>query len=115
VLPRCAASWPACLPPRTVPAGHVWSSTSHSDVIQFAAPAAGSLIGKLEVAAVPVIGPALAFGRPSQDLWFGHNPSDPAFGARAFPSDANGGHLGYWEPGSPSLDALASITLGTAR
>ncbi|MEU4239428.1 alpha/beta hydrolase [Actinoplanes sp. NPDC026619] len=99
-----------------VPAGHVWSSTSHSDVIQYAAPSPGSLLRKLELAgAVPVIGPALAFGSPSRDLWFGHNPSDPAFGAHQFPSSVNAGHLGYWDAGGPSLDALASITLGTAR
>ncbi|GIM92702.1 alpha/beta hydrolase [Paractinoplanes toevensis] len=99
-----------------VPAGHVWSSTAHSDVIQYAAPAPGSLLRRLELAgAVPIVGPALAFGRPHQDLWFGHNPSDPSFGARTFASSADGGHLGYWDHGSPSLDALASITLGTAR
>ncbi|GIF19410.1 putative alpha/beta hydrolase family esterase [Actinoplanes tereljensis] len=99
-----------------VPAGHVWSSTSRSDIIQYAAPAPGSLLKKLELAAaVPIIGPALAFSRPHQDLWFGHNPSDPSFGACLFPSSPDAGHLGYWDRGSPSLDALASITLGTAR
>ncbi|GAA2620618.1 alpha/beta hydrolase [Paractinoplanes durhamensis] len=100
----------------SIPAAHVWSSTSHSDVIQYAAPAPASVARKLELAAaIPIIGPALAGGSPHHDLWFGHNPSDPSFGAHTFASSADGGHLGYWEPGSPSLDTLASITLGAAR
>jgi hypothetical protein len=98
-----------------VPAGHVWSATAHNDVIQYAAPAPGTAFRKLELAAAaPVTIPFLGFDRPNDDLWFGHNPSDPAFGARTFPTSRDGGHLGYWEQGSPSLDALASITLGHA-
>ncbi|HET6479784.1 MAG TPA: hypothetical protein VFG35_07060, partial [Actinoplanes sp.] len=64
---------------------------------------------------VPVAGPWLAFGRPEHDLWFGRNPSDPDFGARVFTSPPGAGHLGYWDQGTPSLDELAVITLGTAR
>jgi hypothetical protein len=98
-----------------VPAGEVWSSTSHSDIIQYTAVAPASLPRDLAVAAtVPVAGPWLAFGRPEHDLWFGPNPSDPAFGARVFSSQDDGGHLGYWDRGRPALDALAAITLGPA-
>ncbi|WP_250001288.1 alpha/beta hydrolase [Actinoplanes sp. M2I2] len=99
-----------------VPPGDVWSSTSRGDVIQYAAVAPGGLVRDLVTAgSVPVAGPWLAFGRPERDLWFGHNPSDPAFGARVFASAPGGGHVGYWDNGSPSLDTLAAITTGAAR
>ncbi len=99
-----------------VRSGEVWSSTSRSDIIQYAAVGPIGLARDLAVAgSVPVAGPVLAFGRPERDLWFGHNPSDPGFGARVFASSPGGGHVGYWEPGSPSLDTLAAITLGAAR
>ena len=39
-------------------------------------------------AALPVGGPCWPSGGRSDDLWFGHNPSDPAFGARIFASAA---------------------------
>ncbi|SNY51870.1 alpha/beta hydrolase [Paractinoplanes atraurantiacus] len=95
--------------------GEVWSSTARDDVIQWAPVAPGGLARDLAVAAaVPFVGPWLAFGRPEDDLWFGHNPSDPGFGARVFPS-APKGHVGYWDPGNPALDTMAAITLGTAR
>jgi hypothetical protein len=98
-----------------VPPGEVWASTSRSDIIQYAAVAPGSLPRDVAVAAtVPLVGPWLAFGRPEDDLWFGHNPSDPGFGAHIFTSQPGGGHLGYWDRGRPALDALAAITLGTA-
>ena len=90
------------------PPGQVWSSTSRSDVIQWAAVSPRSLAEDLMLSqAIP--GP---FGRPEDDLYFGRNPSDPAFGARVFASQPDGGHLGYWDPGRPALDALADITLG---
>ncbi|XVU26290.1 alpha/beta hydrolase [Actinoplanes sp. CA-054009] len=95
--------------------GEVWSTTAGNDVIQWTAVAPGGLARDLATAAaVPFVGPWLAFGRPEDDLWFGHNPSDPAFGARVFPS-ALKGHIGYWDPGNPALDTMAAITLGTAR
>jgi hypothetical protein len=98
-----------------VPADRVWSSTSAGDVIQYAAVAPAALARDLAVsAALPISGPVLAFARPERDLWFGHNPSDPAFGAHVFASAPKAGHLGYWDRGSPSLDTLAAITLGTA-
>ncbi|MCO8275748.1 alpha/beta hydrolase family protein [Actinoplanes sp. TRM 88003] len=99
-----------------MPTGEVWSTTSRSDVIQYAAVAPGGFVRDLAVAAaVPVTGPWLAFGRPEHDLWFGPNPSDPEFGARVFASAPGSGHAGYWDRGTPSLDTMAAITLGTAR
>ncbi|MEU7551005.1 alpha/beta hydrolase [Streptomyces sp. NPDC044571] len=46
-------------------------------------------------------------------IGFGTDPVDPAFGARAFAAGP-GGHSDYLKPGSPSLDSLARIVLGTA-
>ncbi|MFF5080191.1 alpha/beta hydrolase [Actinoplanes sp. NPDC000266] len=95
--------------------GEVWSSTARNDVIQWAARAPDGLARDLAAAvAVPFVGPWLAFGRPEDDLWFGHNPSDPGFGARVFAS-APKGHVGYWDPGNPALDTMAAIALGTTR
>jgi pimeloyl-ACP methyl ester carboxylesterase len=100
----------------STPPAHVWSTTSRSDIIQYATPSPTALLRDLEVAdAVPLLGPLIAFGSPERDLWFGHNPSDPAFGAHVFTSSPAAGHLGYWDANSPSLDTLAAITLGTAR
>ena len=94
-------------------AGQVWSTTSASDVIQYLPVSPRGLVGDLAVgAAAPVLGGLLAFGRPEDDLWFGTNPSDPRFGARVFASQPDGGHLGYWDPGRPALDAITQITVG---
>jgi hypothetical protein len=96
-----------------VPAGQVWSTSSRSDVIQYAPLAPDGLVKDLALSRlVPGAGALLAFGRPEDELWHGRNPSDPGFGARVFASQADAGHLGYWEPGRPALDALAGITLG---
>jgi hypothetical protein len=95
-----------------VPPGRVWSSTSHSDVIQWAAVSPGSLAQDLVVSQAVPGGVLRAFTRPEDDLFFGTNPSDPAFGARVFTSEPDAGHLGYWEPGSAALDALAAIAVG---
>ncbi|MBB2945436.1 hypothetical protein FB565_005169 [Actinoplanes lutulentus] len=97
----------------TVPADRVWASTSRTDVIQYASVSPKSLLQDLPIAAVlPGTGPMLAFGTPERDLWFGRNPSDPGFGAQVFASQEDAGHLGYWDPGRPALDALAQITVG---
>ena len=96
-----------------VPAGHVWSSTSRTDIIQYAAVSPGGLVRTLAGNnGLQPGSPLLALGQPERELWFGHNPSDPGFGARVFASQPGGGHLGYWDSGKPALDALASITLG---
>jgi hypothetical protein len=95
-----------------VPPGQVWSSTSRSDVIQYAAVAPGSLLKDLAATAILPGSAALAFGRPEDDLFYGRNPSDPAFGARTFASQPDAGHRGYWDRGRPALDALAAIALG---
>ena len=47
------------------------------------------------VAARPGVGAARA--RTTSELWFGHDPSDPGFGGRTFPSGRHG-HTGYWDP-----------------
>ena len=52
----------------------------------------------------------LALDRPLEDLWFGHNPSDPAFGARVFGGEPDG-HAGYWDKDNPALDGMARIVL----
>ncbi len=95
-----------------VPPGQVWSSTSRSDVIQWAAVSPRSLAEDLALSAAVPGGALSAFTRPENDLYFGTNPSDPAFGARVFASEPDAGHLGYFTPGSAALDALAAITVG---
>ena len=95
-----------------VPPGQVWSSTSESDVIQWAAVSPRSLAEDLALSRAVPGGALLAFARPEDDLYFGTNPSDPAFGARGFASEPDAGHLGYFEPGSAALDALAAIAAG---
>jgi hypothetical protein len=95
-----------------VPPERVWATTSGSDAVQYAAVSAGSLLEDLALARIPVVGPAIAFARPEDDLWHGRNPADPSFGARVFASQPGAGHTGYWSPGGPALDALAGITVG---
>ncbi len=89
----------------TVPADHVFASTSISDPIQYAAVSPGTAARHAVLPGLPVSGPA-------DELWFGHNPSDAEFGARVFSTQPAAGHLGYWDTGKPALDALARITLG---
>jgi hypothetical protein len=95
-----------------VPPGRVWSTTSRTDIVQWAAVSPRSLAEDLLLSRAVPGGALAAFGRPEDDLYFGTNPSDPAFGARVFASRPNAGHLGYWDPGSESLDALAAIATG---
>ena len=85
-----------------MPPGRVWSSTARatSSIGRRWRRAACSRTWRWPDA-LPVAGPLAAFGRPEDELWHGHNPSDPAFGARAFPSQPDAGHIGYWEPGRP--------------
>ncbi|GIE79166.1 hypothetical protein Aph02nite_51160 [Actinoplanes philippinensis] len=77
------------------PADRVWSTTSLTDPIQYAA-----------------VSPKDVLPDGQRHLWFGRDPSEPGFGARVFPSQFDAGHLGYWDRGGPALDALARITLG---
>jgi hypothetical protein len=98
-----------------VPAGRVWSTTSRSDIIQYAAVAPATLQADLSAAQLsPVIGPLANHLLRHDRLWFGRNPSDPGFGAHVFASQPGAGHLGYWEPGGRALDGIAAITLGGA-
>ena len=48
---------------------------------------------------------------PRDELWFGHDPADPGFGGRTFPSGRHG-HSGYWEADNPALDGMARVVLG---
>ncbi|MEU4220077.1 alpha/beta hydrolase [Actinoplanes sp. NPDC026623] len=95
-----------------VPPGRVWSTTSRTDIVQWAAVSPRSLAEDLVLSQALPGGAVVAFARPENDLYFGTNPSDPAFGARVFASRPDAGHLGYWDTGSESLDALAAIATG---
>jgi hypothetical protein len=93
-----------------VPAGQVWASTAPDDVIRLARPP-DELARRAVLGATP-LGPAAALLDPGgHELWFGHDPSDPGFGGRRFPSGRYG-HTGYWDPGNPALDGMARIVLG---
>lgn len=94
-----------------VPPGQVWASTSHSDIIQWAAVSPKSLAEDLIMSQAVPGGALLAFARPEDELFFGTNPSNPAFGARVFASPPDAGHLGYWDDGA-ALDALTNIAVG---
>lgn len=91
-----------------MPAGQVWAATAPDDVIRLARPPDG-LARRAALAGTP-LGP-LAGALDAHELWFGHDPSDPGFGGRRFPSGRYG-HTGYWEPGNPALDGMARIVLG---
>ncbi|MEU1589323.1 alpha/beta hydrolase [Micromonospora sp. NPDC005710] len=93
-----------------VPPGEVWASSAPDDVIRVARPpdelGRRALLGAAPLAAV------LGWpGRTGHELWFGHDPADPGFGGRVFPS-GRGGHTGYWAPGNPALDGMARVVLG---
>nr|MDT0661103.1 alpha/beta hydrolase [Micromonospora sp. DSM 115978] len=103
-----------------LPADQIWAGTARDDPIQYAALAPGELAERLAVGAVAplaagplaplaagTVGP-LVFGGPADDLWFGRNPADPAFGAQPIPTGP-GGHGGYWEPGGPALAGIAQV------
>ncbi|PWU44714.1 hypothetical protein DLJ46_24455, partial [Micromonospora globispora] len=93
-----------------MPAGQVWSSTAPDDVIRLARPP-DELARRAVFGATP-LGPAAAvLDRADHELWFGHDPSDPGFGGRRFPSGRYG-HTGYWDPANPALDGMARIVLG---
>ncbi|MEU8255785.1 alpha/beta hydrolase [Micromonospora inaquosa] len=93
-----------------VPAGEVWASTAPDDVIR-AARSPEELGRRALLRTAPL---AAVLGWPDQtghELWFGHDPADPGFGGRVFPS-GRGGHAGYWTPGNPALDGMAHVVLG---
>ncbi|MGW5672980.1 alpha/beta hydrolase, partial [Micromonospora sp. NPDC003776] len=92
---------------RTAP-GQVWPATAPDDVIRLARPPE-ELARRAALAGTP-LGP-LANVLGGHQLWFGHDPADPGFGGRRFPSGRYG-HAGYWDPGNPALDGMARIVLG---
>ncbi|MFE7872593.1 alpha/beta hydrolase [Micromonospora humida] len=93
-----------------LPPGQVWSSTAGDDVIRLVEPPR-ELAGRAVLATSPLASAASLFRPDDHQLWFGHDPSDPGFGGRTFPS-GRGGHTGYWEPDNPALDGMARIVLG---
>ncbi|WP_422754593.1 alpha/beta hydrolase [Micromonospora sp. WMMD708] len=93
-----------------LPPGQVWSSTASDDVIRLVEPPR-ELAGRAVLATSPLASAASLFRPDDHRLWFGHDPSDPGFGGRTFPS-GRGGHTGYWEPDNPALDGMARIVLG---
>ncbi|MFY1680456.1 alpha/beta hydrolase [Micromonospora sp. WMMD730] len=93
-----------------LPPGQVWSSTAGDDVIRLVEPPR-ELAGRAVLATSPLASAASLFRPDDHRLWFGHDPSDPGFGGRTFPS-GRGGHTGYWESDNPALDGMARIVLG---
>ncbi|MFJ6195664.1 alpha/beta hydrolase [Micromonospora sp. NPDC092111] len=93
-----------------LPADRVWASTAPNDVIRLVEPPR-ELAGRAVLAASPLASAGWLLRPDDHRLWFGHDPSDPAFGGRTFPSGRYG-HTGYWEPGNPALDGMARIVLG---
>ncbi|MFG1844187.1 alpha/beta hydrolase [Micromonospora carbonacea] len=91
-----------------LPAGEVWASTAPDDGIRLA-PAPDELPRRVLRGLSPLA--AVLTGRDDHALWFGHDPADPGFGGRTFPSGRHG-HTGYWDPANPALDGMARIVLG---
>lgn len=91
-----------------LPSGEVWASTAADDAIRLA-PAPDELPRRVLRGLSPLT--AVLTGRDDHALWFGHDPADPGFGGRTFPSGRYG-HTGYWEPGNPALDGMARVVLG---
>ncbi|MEU4556303.1 alpha/beta hydrolase [Micromonospora violae] len=93
-----------------VPPGEVWASSAPDDVIRAARPV--DELGRRALFGAAPLAAVLGWpGRTGHELWFGHDPADPGFGGRVFPS-GRGGHTGYWEAGNPALDGMARVVLG---
>ncbi|WP_245870656.1 alpha/beta hydrolase [Asanoa hainanensis] len=93
-----------------LPATHVWSSTAANDPIAYLAPGWREPFNRLGAELADPFGPDLR-PHPNEDLWFGRNPSHPAFGAQVFTGDP-GGHSGYWRTNNDALTDIARIALG---
>ncbi|MCX4470014.1 alpha/beta hydrolase family protein [Micromonospora sp. NBC_01655] len=91
-----------------LPSGEVWASTAPDDAIRLA-PAPDELPRRVLRGLSPLA--AVLTARDDHELWFGHDPADPGFGGRTFPSGRYG-HTGYWEHGNPALDGMARVVLG---
>lgn len=93
-----------------VPPGQVWASSAPDDVIRLARPV--DEVGRRALLGAAPLAAVLGWpDRTGHELWFGHDPADPGFGGRVFPS-GRGGHAGYWDPGNPALDGMARVVLG---
>ncbi|MET8232655.1 alpha/beta hydrolase [Micromonospora sp. NPDC005298] len=93
-----------------VPPGQVWASSAPDDVIRLARPV--DEVGRRVLLGAAPLAAVLGWpDRTGHELWFGHDPADPGFGGRVFPS-GRGGHAGYWDPGNPALDGMARVVLG---
>ncbi|MFF5174865.1 alpha/beta hydrolase [Micromonospora sp. NPDC000089] len=93
-----------------LPPDRVFASTAPDDVIRLVE-SPGRLAGRAALATSPLGAAVSLLGRSDHELWFGHDPSDPAFGGRTFPSGRHG-HTGYWDDDNPALDGMARIVLG---
>ncbi|MGC4803744.1 alpha/beta hydrolase [Micromonospora sp. DT233] len=91
-----------------LPSGEVWASTASNDAIRLP-PAPDELPRRMVRGLSPLT--AVLTGRDDHELWFGHDPADPGFGGRTFPSGRYG-HTGYWDPANPALDGMARVVLG---
>ncbi|HTF08775.1 MAG TPA: alpha/beta hydrolase [Asanoa sp.] len=93
-----------------LPPAHVWSSTAANDPIAYLAPGWKEPFIRIGAELSNPFWPDL---RPhtNEELWFGHNPSNPEFGGRVFTGDPHG-HSGYWRADNDALDDIARIALG---
>ncbi len=87
-----------------VPPDHVWATAANHDLIpRLSTPSA--LVGDL-------------LGRPSDQSWFGTDPTAPSFGAQVFASNPGQltkpleAHTSYFDIGTPSLTSIARIAVG---
>ncbi|GIF54356.1 alpha/beta hydrolase [Asanoa iriomotensis] len=93
-----------------IPPSHVWSSTAANDPIAYLAPGWREPFNRAAALLTDPLSPDLR-PRPSEDLWFGRNPTDPAFGGRVFTGEPFG-HSGYWRADNDALTDIAQIALG---
>jgi pimeloyl-ACP methyl ester carboxylesterase len=92
-----------------LPSAAVWSSTAADDPVQRFAPGWGQLAADALTDAIRPFSAWYGDTTPDQLLWYGRNPSMPAFGGQVFASDPDGGHSGYWK--GAALDAITRITV----
>jgi alpha/beta hydrolase family protein len=79
-----------------LPPERVWAGTSGLDEIQIASS-----------------GNPIDWITPSDDMWYGKDPSDEAFGGRQLPTGTWARHGDYWD-NPESLDGMARVVAGKA-